>query len=123
MINLHDIRHARLGTCDSDSAIAFATSIIGLQLVAREGKSTYSRSGRAEVRGDPRDHALVYSEIDPTVGTDLLDPEDLDARSAGAGRPAGVSRHAGGVRCTTNARFHRHPRSQRQQDRIPCVPA
>ena len=30
MINLHDIRYARLGTQDLDSAIKFAASIVGL---------------------------------------------------------------------------------------------
>ena len=35
MINLHDIRYARLGTQDLDGAIRFATSVVGLQLVAK----------------------------------------------------------------------------------------
>ena len=93
MINLHDIRYARLGTQDLDGAIRFATSIVGLQLVAREGNAAYFRSDKADVRGDTRDHTLVYFEGDPadqTIGLELIDPDDLDAVGAAleqAGRP------------------------------------
>ncbi|MFZ9627262.1 MAG: hypothetical protein ACO3AD_18545 [Burkholderiaceae bacterium] len=51
MVNLHDIRYVRLGTPDLDSAIRFATSIVGLQLVAREGGMAYFRSDKVDVRG------------------------------------------------------------------------
>ena len=68
MINLHDIRYARLGTQDLDGAIRFATSVVGLQLVAREGNTAYFRSDKADVRGDTRDHTLVYFEGDPRHG-------------------------------------------------------
>ena len=93
MIQLHDIRSTRLGTPDLDSAIAFATDIVGLQLVAREGKTAYFRSDRAAVRGDTRDHTLVYFEGDPTdhtIGLELRHPEDIDALGAALeaeGRP------------------------------------
>ena len=93
MINLKDIRYLRIGTRDLESAITFATDVIGLQLVAREGKAAYFRSDEVEVRGDTRDHTLVYFEGDPddhTVGFDLLDSDDLDAAAAEletAGRP------------------------------------
>jgi 2,3-dihydroxy-p-cumate/2,3-dihydroxybenzoate 3,4-dioxygenase len=82
MINLQDIRYLRIGTPDLDGAIRFATEIVGLQLVAREGKSAYFRSDKVTVRGDTRDHTLVYLEGDPadhTIGFDLIDPDDLDA--------------------------------------------
>jgi 2,3-dihydroxy-p-cumate/2,3-dihydroxybenzoate 3,4-dioxygenase len=85
MINLHDIRYLRIGTSDLDAAIAFATDIVGLQLAAREGKAAYFRSDKVAVRGDTRDHTLVYFEGDPadhTIGFDLLDPNDLDAVGA-----------------------------------------
>ncbi len=85
MINLHDIRYARLGTPDLETAIKFATDIVGLQLTGREGKTAYFRSDKAEVRGDTRDHTLVYFEGDPadqTIGLDLADPDDLDAVAA-----------------------------------------
>jgi 2,3-dihydroxy-p-cumate/2,3-dihydroxybenzoate 3,4-dioxygenase len=93
MINLHDIRYARLGTQDLDSAIRFATNVVGLQLVAREGNAVYFRSDKADVRGDTRDHTLVYFEGDPadqTIGLELIDPGDLDTVGAAlekAGRP------------------------------------
>jgi 2,3-dihydroxy-p-cumate/2,3-dihydroxybenzoate 3,4-dioxygenase len=85
MINLHDIRYLRIGTPDLDAAVKFATEIVGLQLVAREGKAVYFRSDKVEVRGDTRDHTLVYFEGDPTdhrIGFDLLNPADLDAVGA-----------------------------------------
>ena len=52
MINLHDIRYARLGTQNLDSAIKFATNIVGLELVAQEGGAAYFRSDKASARGD-----------------------------------------------------------------------
>lgn len=85
MINLQDIRYVRLGTRDLEGAIEFATKIIGLQLVAREGKAAYFRSDKVAVRGDTRDHTLVYFEGDPgdhTIGFDLKDPADFDAAGA-----------------------------------------
>jgi 2,3-dihydroxy-p-cumate/2,3-dihydroxybenzoate 3,4-dioxygenase len=85
MINLHDIRYLRIGTPDLEGAIKFATEIVGLQLASRDGKAAYFRSDKVEVRGDTRDHTLVYFEGDPTdhtIGFDLLDPDDLDAVAA-----------------------------------------
>ena len=85
MINLHDIRYARLGTADLECAVKFATEIVGLQLVAREGKSAYFRSDKVAVRGDTRDHTLVYFEGDPSdhvIGFDLKDRGDLDRAGA-----------------------------------------
>ncbi|HUZ74461.1 MAG TPA: VOC family protein [Stellaceae bacterium] len=96
MINLHDIRYLRIGTPDLENAIRFATDIIGLQLVAREGKSAYFRSDKVTVRGDTRDHTLVYFEGDPqdqAIGFDLLDPDDLDRVAAElerSGRPVHI---------------------------------
>ncbi len=93
MINLHDIRYVRLGTADLDSSIRFITDIIGLQLVAREGKTAYFRSDKAAVRGDTRDHTLMLFEGDPadqTIGLELRDPSDFDTVGAmleNAGRP------------------------------------
>ena len=93
MIDLHDIRYVRLGTRDLDNAIRFATEIVGLQLVAREGKAAYFRSDTVAVRGDTRDHTLVYFEGDPAdhaIGFDLADHAELDAVGAAleaAGQP------------------------------------
>ena len=94
MIDLHDIRYLRIGTPDLDNAIRFATEIVGLQLVAREGKAAYFRSDKVAVRGDTRDHTLVYFEGDPadqTLGLELHDPARLDEVGAAldnAGFPA-----------------------------------
>jgi 2,3-dihydroxy-p-cumate/2,3-dihydroxybenzoate 3,4-dioxygenase len=85
MINLHDIRYLRIGTPDLDGAIGFARDIVGLQLVAREGKTAYFRSDKVEVRGDTRDHTLVYFEGDPmdqTIGFDLDNSDELDTVAA-----------------------------------------
>jgi 2,3-dihydroxy-p-cumate/2,3-dihydroxybenzoate 3,4-dioxygenase len=94
MIDLHDIRYLRIGTSDLESAVEYATKIVGLQLVAREGKAVYFRSDKAGVRGDTRDHTLVYFAGDPrdhTAAFDLNNPDDLDAVGAElekAGHPA-----------------------------------
>ena len=67
MINLHDIRYARLGTPDLDCAIRFATEIVGLQLVAREGKrpiSAATRSTCAAIRATIR---LCISRAIPPI--------------------------------------------------------
>ena len=93
MINLQDIRYLRIGTPDLEGAIRFATEIVGLQLVAREGRTAYFRSDKVDVRGDTSDHTLVYFEGDPldqTIGFDLHDPDDLDrvgAELETAGQP------------------------------------
>src|SRR5882762_7850371 len=85
MVNLHDIRYLRIGTPDLESAIAFATRIVGLQLAGRQGKAAYFRSDKAAVRGDTRDHTLVYFEGDPsdhTIAFDLKNREDFDKAGA-----------------------------------------
>jgi len=85
MINLYDIRYLRIGTPDLDAAVEFATRIVGLQLIGREGKAAYFRSDKVGVRGDTRDHTLVYFEGDPadhTAAFDLRIPDDFDAVGA-----------------------------------------
>jgi 2,3-dihydroxy-p-cumate/2,3-dihydroxybenzoate 3,4-dioxygenase len=85
VVNLHDIRYLRIGTSNLDTAIEFATKIVGLQLVGREAKAAYFRSDKASVRGDTRDHTLVYLEGDPSdhaTGFDLRSPEDFDRAGA-----------------------------------------
>jgi len=85
MIDLQDIRYLRIGTSHLDSAIEYCTRIVGLQLVARERKAAYFRSDKVGVRGDTRDHTLVYFEGDPgdhTVGFDLLESGGLDIVAA-----------------------------------------
>jgi 2,3-dihydroxy-p-cumate/2,3-dihydroxybenzoate 3,4-dioxygenase len=74
MINLHELRYVRLGTRDIDAAAKYASDILGLQLVRREG-------GWAYLRSDERDHTLVYFEGDPndhTIAFDVLANEVLE---------------------------------------------
>jgi 2,3-dihydroxy-p-cumate/2,3-dihydroxybenzoate 3,4-dioxygenase len=81
MINLHDIRYLRIGTRDIETSIKFATEIVGLQLVSREGKTAYFRSDKVQMRGDTRDHSLVLFEGNPadqSIGLELHDPNDID---------------------------------------------
>ena len=102
MIDLHDIRYVRLGTANLAQAIEFATRIVGLQLVGREGKSAYFRSDRTAVRGETRDHTLVYTEGDPSahaVGFDLKQPLDLARVAAELERAGHPVRHGGAAEC------------------------
>ena len=78
MINLREIRYVRLGTADLEGAITYASRILGLPVVRREGQSVYFRS-------DYRDHTLVYFEGDPkehTAGFEVDDHAALDAACA-----------------------------------------
>ena len=86
MIELVDIRYVRLGTADLDRAVAFATGLLGLELVGRA-------DGRAYLRGSDRDHDLCYVEGDPAdhaLAFELRDGAALEAAAAALGR-AGVS--------------------------------
>src|SRR5947207_13689778 len=93
MVNLHDIRYLRIGTSDLESAIEFATKIVGLQLAGREGKAAYFRSDKTSVRGDTCDHTLGYFDVDTsdhTIAFDLKNREDFDkagAETEKAGHP------------------------------------
>jgi 2,3-dihydroxy-p-cumate/2,3-dihydroxybenzoate 3,4-dioxygenase len=78
MINLHDIRYVRLGTCNLDGAARYAVTILGLEEAGQSKGCRYFRS-------DSRDHTLVYCDGDPadhTVGFDLADGAELDAVAA-----------------------------------------
>jgi 2,3-dihydroxy-p-cumate/2,3-dihydroxybenzoate 3,4-dioxygenase len=78
VIQLKDLRYARLGTRDPAAAAEYAQKILGLELVRREGSAIY-------LRGDDRDHTLVYVKGDPadhTVGWEVADPAALDAAGA-----------------------------------------
>lgn len=93
MVNLFDIRYARLGTRDLDFAVEYCTKILGLELVSRERKTAYFRSDKVSERGNTRDHTLAYFEGDPTdhtIAFDLRNPEDFDkvgAELESAGHP------------------------------------
>lgn len=78
MINLHDIRYVRLGTADLESAVSYATQILGLEVARREGKAVYFKS-------DNRDHTLCYFEGDPADHTSAFEvdtSEELDNAAA-----------------------------------------
>lgn len=78
MINLIDIRYVRLGTPDLESAVRYSKEIVGLEEVSREGKASY-------LRGDDRDHNLVYFEGDPTehtTGFEVATTAELDSAAA-----------------------------------------
>jgi 2,3-dihydroxy-p-cumate/2,3-dihydroxybenzoate 3,4-dioxygenase len=78
MIELKDLRYVRLGSRDLAAATEYARTILGLELVRREGDAVY-------LRGDDRDHTLVYFEgdaADHTTGWEVADPAALDAAGA-----------------------------------------
>jgi 2,3-dihydroxy-p-cumate/2,3-dihydroxybenzoate 3,4-dioxygenase len=78
MIALKDIRYVRLGTADLDDAIRYATRILGLELVRRDGNNAY-------LRADDREHTLVYTSGNPrdhVVAFELGTGHELDAAAA-----------------------------------------
>lgn len=78
MIELKEITYVRLGTADIESAEAFATSCLGLEVSDRSKKGLYLRS-------DERAHTLYYSEGNPeeqTVGFEVEAEEQLQAAAA-----------------------------------------
>jgi len=58
MIRLSELRYVRLGTPNPEAAAEYAQKILGLERVRREGDATY-------LRGDERDHTLVYFQGNP----------------------------------------------------------
>ncbi len=73
MIDLHDIRYVRIGSQDLDESVAFATDILGLELVGREGHAAY-------MRGDDREHNVVYvkgAAAGHVAGFELASSADL----------------------------------------------
>ena len=74
MIELVDLRYVHMGASSPDDAAKWAQEIYGLEEVARE-------NGRIYLRGDDRDHNIVYFEGDPkdnTVGIEVADYDALD---------------------------------------------
>lgn len=88
--DLHDIRYVRIGSDDMDESVRFATQILGLELVHRD-------AGAAYLRGDDRDHNVVYlkgREQGHVLGFEVRDLAALDAAAAGL-EAAGVAVHSG----------------------------
>lgn len=78
MICLKDIRYVRLGTSNLDEAVSYATRILGLELVRRDGSSAYLRS-------DNRDHTLVYTSAAPAdhaAGFEVGSLAELDSAAS-----------------------------------------
>ena len=78
MINLRDVRYVRLGTGDLDDCEKYATRILGLEKVRRTANAVY-------LRGDNRDHTIVYFNGDPanhTAGWEIDSLAELDAAAA-----------------------------------------
>lgn len=75
MFPLREIRYVRLGAANLDASVAFATRILGLQLVERTGD-------RAFLRSDHRAHTLCYvagGSPGHVIGFELADDVSLDA--------------------------------------------
>ena len=75
MINVTGFRYCRLGTANLEETVKFAKDIIGLELVD-------IKDGFAYMRGDDRDHNIVYFQGDPndhTVGLSIETFDELDA--------------------------------------------
>jgi 2,3-dihydroxy-p-cumate/2,3-dihydroxybenzoate 3,4-dioxygenase len=75
MINVTGFRYCRLGTANLAETVKFAQEIIGLELVD-------IKDGFAYMRGDDRDHNIVYFQGDPndhTVGLSIETFDELDA--------------------------------------------
>lgn len=88
--DLHDIRYVRIGCDDLDTSIRFATDILGLELMERDGN-------RAYLRGDDRDHNICYTqgrESGQVTGWEVASLDALD-EAAKAFEAAGVAVRAG----------------------------
>lgn len=90
MVDLHDIRYVRIGSDDLDESVRFATQVLGLELVGRERDAAY-------LRGDNRDHNLVYVRGRGTphvAGFEVKSEAELDAAAAFF-EASGLPVHAG----------------------------
>lgn len=76
--DLHDIRYVRIGASNLDESVEFATRILGLELVGRDADAAY-------LRGDDRDHNLVYvrdEHATHVLGFELKSMAALDEAAA-----------------------------------------
>jgi 2,3-dihydroxy-p-cumate/2,3-dihydroxybenzoate 3,4-dioxygenase len=90
MADLRDISYVRIGSEDLDESVHFATHILGLELMGRDSSSAY-------LRGDNRDHNIVYVKgrgAGHVVGFELPSMQALD-EAAAQFENAGVAVHAG----------------------------
>ncbi len=85
MIELTDIAYVRSGVADLDKAVAFATEIVGLELVASPGAaSAPDRAGPrvAQLRADGRHHCLALVQGPSGVLASGFTVADEDALAA-----------------------------------------
>lgn len=90
MAELHDVRYVRIGSDDLDASVHFATQILGLELMERDGSSAY-------LRGDDRDHNICYTKgrsSGQATGWEVASMDALD-RAAAEFEAAGVNVRAG----------------------------
>jgi 2,3-dihydroxy-p-cumate/2,3-dihydroxybenzoate 3,4-dioxygenase len=90
MIRLNDLRYVRMGTPDPAAAAEYAQKILGLELVRREAGALY-------LRGDGRDHTLVYfqgSPSDHSTGWQVADRAALSVAATDL-ESHGIAVHAG----------------------------
>lgn len=76
--DLYDIRYVRIGASDLDESVEFATRVLGLELVGRDSDAAY-------LRGDDRDHNLVYTKGEHSqhvLGFELRSEAALDEAAA-----------------------------------------
>lgn len=88
--DLHDIRYVRIGCEDLDTSVAFATEVLGLELMERDANAAY-------LRGDDRDHNICYTrgrESGQATGWEVGSMEALDDAAASL-EAAGVRIRAG----------------------------
>jgi 2,3-dihydroxy-p-cumate/2,3-dihydroxybenzoate 3,4-dioxygenase len=99
--DLHDIRYVRIGCEDLDTSIAFATDILGLELMERDANSAY-------LRGDDRDHNICYTrgrESGQATGWEVDSMDALDTAAA--------SLEAAGIRVRAGTSAEREQRRSR----------
>ncbi len=90
MADLHDISYVRIGSDDLDESVRFGTEILGLELMGRDASAAY-------LRGDNRDHNIVYVKgraSGHVLGFELPSLAALDAAAAEFDR-AGLAVRAG----------------------------
>jgi 2,3-dihydroxy-p-cumate/2,3-dihydroxybenzoate 3,4-dioxygenase len=78
MAELHDVRYVRIGSEDLDTSVRFATEILGLELMERDGSSAY-------LRGDDRDHNICYTkgrETGQSTGWEVASMDALERYAA-----------------------------------------
>lgn len=90
MITLQDLAYVRIGTADLDTQVAFATEIVGLELVEHTAEV-------ASFRADDRRHCVQFVPGEPRALSSAFTMADQTALDAAADqlRTAGIDVHVG----------------------------